>query len=308
MASFLKAHYKNHPNSIKEAGAQIIQTQDIKRQEKRIKNRNNVSTLDLTEEQRRNLIKPPRDPPKLNNRRRATLVLTPASLIGQWLSQIEQHVDDKVNLKIDVHHGQCKALLGTELQDTDLVFSTYGTLQAEYGSYQPGPLLRAKWLRVILDEGHFIKNHNSQTAKACYELDTRRKWIISGTPIQNNLTELWALLKWLEFEPYASHRALYKRQIENAVKHGHPHGFQRLQTIMTAICLRRTISDQINGKPIVDLPAKTITTTELDFTEEERAVYSTYESQGREIILRYKRQGALLRNYAHVFAVMMRLR
>ena len=68
---------------------------------------------------------------------------------------------------------------------------------------------------------------------------------IQGTPIQNNLTELWALLKWLNVEPYATHRPLYKRQIEHAVKHGHPHGLQRLQTLMQLICLRRTKSDQV---------------------------------------------------------------
>ena len=68
---------------------------------------------------------------------------------------------------------------------------------------------------------------------------------ILGTPIQNNLTELWALLKWLNVEPYATHRPLYKRQIEHAVKHGHPHGLQRLQTLMQLICLRRTKSDQV---------------------------------------------------------------
>ena len=98
------------------------------------------------------------------------------------------------NFKIAVHHSQCKALLATELEDNDLVFTTYGTLQAEYHSHQAhyGPLLRAKWLRVVLDEGHYIKNHNSKTAKAAMELQGRRKWIVSGTPIQNNLTELWA--------------------------------------------------------------------------------------------------------------------
>ena len=230
--------------------------------------------LDLTEDQRKKLIILPREPAKLQNRRRATLVVTPASLLGHWLTQIQQHVDDSVNLKVAVHYGQCKALLGTELEDNDIVLTTYGTVGAEYRSYDSGPLLRAKWLRVVLDEGHFIKNHNSQTAKACYELNTRRKWIVSGnlneslqpyqsfslvtmiayfelyasilgTPIQNNLTELWALLKWLNVEPYATHRPLYKRQIEHAVKHGHPHGLQRLQTLMQLICLRRTKSDQV---------------------------------------------------------------
>ena len=94
--------------------------------------------------------------------------------------QIQQHIDDKVDLKIAVHHGQCKAFLGTELQDNDIVLTTYGTVAAENNAHNLGPLLRAKWLRVILDEGHIIKNHNSQTAKACGQLNTRRKWIVSG--------------------------------------------------------------------------------------------------------------------------------
>ena len=135
---------------------------------------------DLNEEQRKKLVIPPRDPPKLHDRRRATLIVTPTSLLGHWLMQIHQHIDDNVNLKITVHHGQCKALLGTELQDNDIVLTTYGTVGAEYNSFSLGPLHRAKWLRVILDEGHLIKNHNSQAAKACYHLDTKRKWIVSG--------------------------------------------------------------------------------------------------------------------------------
>lgn len=149
--------------------------------------------LDLIEDQRKKLIIPPREPAKLQNRRRATLVVTPASLLGHWLTQIHQHVDDSVNLKIAVHYGQCKALLGTELEDNDIVLTTYGTVGAEYRSYDSGPLLRAKWLRVVLDEGHFIKNHNSQTAKACYELNTRRKWIVSGNV--NEFLQLYQSIK-----------------------------------------------------------------------------------------------------------------
>ena len=70
-----------------------------------------------------------------------------------------------------------------------------------------------RWLRVVLDEGHMVKNHLSKTHKAAAELDTDRKWLVSGTPIQNNLKELWSLLKWLEYEPYTSFRTLYRDQV-----------------------------------------------------------------------------------------------
>ena len=263
---------------------------------------------ELTDVQRKNLIVPNKYPPKLDGRRRATLIVTPASLISHWLCQIEEHVDDRVDIKISVHHGQCRALTGVELEENDIVLTTYGTMMSELNSQVTGPLLRAKWLRVVLDEGHYIKNHLSKTHKAAHVLDTRRRWLISGTPIQNNLTELWALLHWLDFEPYATHRRLFKSQIEIPVKQGHPMGVERLQTVMQAICLRRTKTDEVNGQPLVRLPVKNMEVRELDFTDEERAVYDAYMNQGREIIARYMRRGTLMRNYAHIFAVMMRLR
>jgi len=112
-----------------------------------------------------------------------------------------------------VHHGPSKALIALELQDKHIVLTTYGTLMAEFKEDMHGPLLRAKWLRVVLDEGHLIKNHLSKTFKAAKNLDTERKWIVSGTPIQNNLTELWALLNWLDEPNYSDNRALFRVQV-----------------------------------------------------------------------------------------------
>ena len=136
---------------------------------------------ELDENQRKNLKIPPRDPAARNGRRRATLIVTPSSLISHWIQQIQTHVDRRVDLKIFVHHGQSKAMIGKELEDQDVVLTTYGTLAAEYGEFvSHAPLLRAKWLRVCLDEGHGIKNHRAKVAKAAAQLITDRKWVISG--------------------------------------------------------------------------------------------------------------------------------
>ena len=189
---------------------------------------------DLTEEQRKNLIKPKDNPPSLKarkNLRRATLIVTPASLISHWLEQIERHVDKSVDLSIFVHHGQSKAMISTELEEHDIIFTTYGTMQTELDKM--GPLLKAKWLRVVLDEGHFIKNHLSKTARAADFLVTKRKWVISGTPIQNNLHELWCLLKWLQEDKYGClPKHFFKRDIETPVKNGSMKGIIRLQTLI----------------------------------------------------------------------------
>lgn len=82
------------------------------------------------------------------------MIVTPSSLISHWLEQIERHVDKRVGLDIKVHHGTVKSMFAKDLEDTDIVLTTYGTLQHELkDDVNLGPILRAKWLRVVLDEG-----------------------------------------------------------------------------------------------------------------------------------------------------------
>merc|ERR1719430_803281 len=171
------------------------------------------------------VIIPPKDPAVRAGRRRATLLVCPASLIGHWVDQLEQHLNKNVDIKLKIHHGQNKSPTGTDLENNyDIVITTYGTLASEWGRVDMAPLIRAKWLRVVMDEGHTIKNHNSKSAKAAVSLDTIRRWIVSGTPIQNNLMELWSLVNWLNFGMYCgkSQMRVYKRQIGRPCKQGFP--------------------------------------------------------------------------------------
>ena len=97
------------------------------------------------------LIIPPRDPASRAGRRRATLLVCPTSLLSHWLDQLHNHLHKSVDIKVKVHHGQNKAFYAADLEGNDLVLTTYGTLAAEFvhGERSGGPLLRAKWLRVV---------------------------------------------------------------------------------------------------------------------------------------------------------------
>merc|ERR1711892_870766 len=162
-----------------------------------------------------------------------------------------------------------------------------------------------------MDEGHNIKNHNSKCAKAAVNLDTTRRWIVSGTPIQNNLMELWSLVNWLNFGMYCGKSQMkeFKRQIEGPCRKGIAVGFERLQVLMDTICLRRTKTDKKpDGSPLVVLPSKTIVTREVELSEEERLCYAIFHKHAQEIVSRYLKKGQLLRNYVHVLVLMMRLR
>ena len=260
-----------------------------------------------------NVIIPPRQPAVRRGRRRATLIVCPTSLISHWVEQLDTHLHRAVNIKVKVHHGSSKALTGADLETFDIVITSYGVLANEFGVETHSPLLRAKWLRVVLDEGHMIKNHHTKTAKAALNLDTLRRWIVTGTPIQNNLLEFWSMINWLQFGAYAGKSNLrhYKRDIIQPCKRGDPRGFQRLQLLIDAVCLRRTKTDKKpDGSALVDLPSKTIITRAVEMNEEESVIYKLFQAQAQRIVKGYNIRGEreLLRNYAHIFALMIRLR
>ena len=179
------------------------------------------------------LIVPPRVPAKQEGRRRATLLVCPTSLISHWVEQLNLHLHQGVLLKLKVHHGQSKALYAGDLETYDLVITSYGILAAEFtdGERSRGVLLNTRWLRVVLDEGHNVKNHLSKAHKAALELDVERKWVVTGTPIQNNLMEFWSLLNFLGSHTYAGREnmKLYKRQIQKLCLDGNERGYQRLK-------------------------------------------------------------------------------
>ena len=92
-------------------------------------------------------------------------------------------------------------------------------------------------------------------------------------------------------------------------KRGNKRGFERLQVLMDSICLRRTKKDKdSNGEALVNLPVKHVITREVELNQEERNCYTIYQAKAKEIITRFKRRGELMKNYAHVFALMTRLR
>uniref|UniRef100_A0A5B7BEX3 Helicase-like transcription factor CHR28 n=1 Tax=Davidia involucrata TaxID=16924 RepID=A0A5B7BEX3_DAVIN len=170
-----------------------------------------------------------------------------------------------------------------------------------------GALARVGWFRVVLDEAQTIKNHRTQVARACCGLRAKRRWCLSGTPIQNAIDELYSYFRFLKYDPYAAYKS-FCNTIKIPISRNSIHGYKKLQAVLRAIMLRRTKGTLIDGEPIINLPPKTVHLTKVDFSTEERAFYSKLEADSRSQFKAYAAAGTLNQNYANILLMLLRLR
>ncbi|KAK9935783.1 hypothetical protein M0R45_022868 [Rubus argutus] len=170
-----------------------------------------------------------------------------------------------------------------------------------------GPLARVGWFRVILDEAQTIKNHRTQVARACCSLRAKRRWCLSGTPIQNAIDDLYSYFRFLKYDPYAVYKSFYIT-IKVPISRNSLQGYKKLQAVLRAIMLRRTKGTVIDGQPIINLPPKTINLSKVEFSSEERAFYTKLEADSRSQFKAYAAAGTVNQNYANILLMLLRLR
>ncbi|KAE8668292.1 putative protein arginine N-methyltransferase 6-like [Hibiscus syriacus] len=170
-----------------------------------------------------------------------------------------------------------------------------------------GALAKPAWFRVILDEAQTIKNHRTQVARACCSLRAKRRWCLSGTPIQNAIDDLYSYFRFLKYEPYSLYKA-FCHGIKGSIGRDHVKGYKKLQAILKTVMLRRTKATLINGEPIINLPPKSIHMSKVDFTAEERDFYTQLEADSRSLFKEYAAAGTVNQNYANILLMLLRLR
>jgi SWI/SNF-related matrix-associated actin-dependent regulator of chromatin subfamily A3 len=235
-----------------------------------------------------------------------TLILCPLSVMAGWEQQFEDHTAPGA-LKVHTYHGANRDRRVPFLSGHHVVISTYSTLAAEFRESARNGLLGVKWFRVVADEGHVLKNPKTQTAQAARKLKTERRWIISGTPIQNSLKDLHGLLGFLKLEPLTE-RALFRRTIERPVAEGNPNGVKRLQALVGALALRRTKETHRDGRPLVTLPRKSVFEVPVELDGESRAKYDRWFAASMRMIQHHLAENTLLENFTAVLTMILRLR
>ncbi|KAI2615913.1 SNF2 family N-terminal domain-containing protein [Hypoxylon sp. NC1633] len=282
-----------------------------------------------------------------------SLVLVPPVALMQWTTEIDSYTDGR--LKTLVFHGtntKAKNMTVKELKKFDVIMMSYNSLESTYRKQEKGfkrsegiykeksPIHQIKFHRVILDEAHCIKKRTTMTARACFALNARYHWCLTGTPLQNRIGELFSLLRFLRITPFASyvckrcdcsslewlasdsshctqcscpmmqHVSVFNQELLNPIQRWGNFGpgkkaFMNLRLLTGRIMLRRLKKDHTNA---MELPIKEIHVCRQVFSEEENDLAKSIMTNSERKFDTYVAQGVLLNNYANIFGFIMRMR
>ncbi|GAB4831268.1 hypothetical protein Ancab_005281 [Ancistrocladus abbreviatus] len=169
------------------------------------------------------------------------------------------------------------------------------------------PLARVNWFRVVLDEAQSIKNYRTRVAQACWGLRAKRRWCLSGTPIQNAVDDLYSYFRFLRYDPYSVFKS-FCSMVKVPISKNPAKGYKKLQAVLKTIMLRRTKGTLLDGEPIIILPPKSIKLMKVEFSKEERDFYSQLEAESRAQFMVYQDSGTVQEHYVSILLMLLRLR
>jgi len=203
-------------------------------------------------------------------------------LLNQWKHEIETRVKGNY-LSVHVFHSSKKIDNSRELSKYDVVLTTYGTvLSTTSGSH--GCLSRIVWNRIVLDEGHIIRNHKAQQSDAVCQLQAKHRWVLTGTPVQNKEFDIYAIMKFLKCHPFDDVK--YWRSHVRGKDGNSP----RVSVVLKATMLRRTKKQLQELGKIEPLPEKHFENIHIELNEEERFIYNAVMSFSQSVFAQFIEQ------------------
>ncbi|KAH6589316.1 hypothetical protein BASA61_005646 [Batrachochytrium salamandrivorans] len=279
------------------------------------------------------------------------LIICPTVAILQWMDEIANRTTPNF-FKILLFHGTNRSTSIDELLNYDIVISTYSIIESGFRKQQHGVKRKGKmvketsllhsieWGRVILDEAHYIKDRSCGTARSAFALNRKRKWSLSGTPLQNRVGELYSLIRFMDIHPYSyyfcrscdcsmtSWKFTDRIHCDKCGHTGHQHycwwnaeilkpiqnhgavgpgleGFRKLRVLLDRIMLRRT---KVERADELGLPPRVVYVRRDVFNAAEEELYSSLYSDSSRVFNTYAAAGTVLNNYASIFSLLSRMR
>ncbi len=228
--------------------------------------------------------------------KRPSLVVVPASILFNWEREARQFAPSL--LVMSYHGAGRKRYAKGDFDIADVVLSTYGTVLRDVDM-----LKNIGFDYVVLDEAQVIKNPLSQAARTVRELEAHRRLALSGTPIENSLTELWSIFAFLNPGMLGSYRAFVRGFAVPIQRRGDEKAAALLRRMLSPFVLRRTKS-QVEK----DLPPKSENLLYVEMLDEQRAHYELTREVYRTRVAGAIERGGLEKSRLQVLEGLLRLR
>ncbi len=226
---------------------------------------------------------------------RPVLIVVPTSLIANWRAELRKFAP---HLRIATLHGADRHQLRGQLRDTHVVLTTYTVLSRDIEEMR-----ELKWALVVLDEAQAIKSPDAKATRAVCQLDAPQRICLSGTPIENNLGELWSQFAFLMPGLLADRAGFNKRFRTPIEKKGDD--IRRVQLIrrIKPFILRRT-----KAEVATELPPKHTILRRVTLAPDQRELYETIRVTLHEKVREQVAELSLARSRIVVLDALLKLR
>ncbi|MCB0278193.1 MAG: DEAD/DEAH box helicase, partial [Calditrichaeota bacterium] len=225
-----------------------------------------------------------------------SLIVAPTSLMFNWEAEALKFAP---SLKVHKHVGAKRGrATQSKFKNYDVILTTYGVLRRDIDSLE-----KVKFNYTILDESQNIKNPQSQNFKAVLSLQTERRLILTGTPIENNLIELWAQFHFINPGLLGNQTFFKETFIRDIVVNQNPKRVDSLKQLINPFLMRRT-KDQVAK----ELPDKVETVVYCDMPDEQKNLYEQEKAMYRASLLKKIKTEGVEKSRLKILEALTRLR
>jgi len=234
-----------------------------------------------------------------NNDRRASIVICPSSLTLNWQNEAEKFTNKLKTLVIRGTAAERKKQIN-KVNEYDLIITSYDLLKRDIEAYKEK---KYNFRFAIADEAQYLKNSNTQNAKAVKEIIADTRYALTGTPIENSLAELWSIFDFV-MPGYLFRYKKFKTEYETPiVKDNDQRAMKKLKMLIEPFVLRRT-----KKQVLTELPEKTITVLNNQMKEEQEKIYLNYLVQAKEEMTETINSRGFEKSHIQILAALTRLR
>lgn len=232
-------------------------------------------------------------------KKKPSLVICPSSLSLNWYNEAQKFTP---KLKVLVIHGQSgqREEQIRNIQNYDLVITSYDLLKRDIELYKQKDY---EFQYMIADEAQYIKNSNTKNAKSIKDIKAKTRYALTGTPIENSLSELWSIFDYILPGYLFSYKKFKEKYETPIVKDEDEYALKKLKMLIEPFVLRR-----IKKEVLTELPDKTESILYNQMGEEQEKIYLSYLTKSRKEALTEIQSNGIEKSQIKILALIMRLR